>query len=139
MDIQIVKDRILEYFIHDFDHDLLSDRSNNPFIFVSLLNASNYNPHGDSFRFYLTEPGKPAVHIELTTSIMATALALEAKYLLIKPSIGQPIIDIAGYTRGIPAGKNEVILITVITNPDDAQFVCQSIIHELQIIIDRSG
>lgn len=136
MDLQIIKDHVLDYFAFDFDHSLINDPLNNPFVEVSLINVSLINPHRDSFGLYAVKPGSSAVHTEFTTAIMATALALEAKYLILKPSRGKPIEDIAGCARGITAGKNEVILITVITNPEDARFVCQSIINELQILID---
>lgn len=137
MDIQILKDHILDYLALDFDHGLISDPLNDPFIQISLINISLINPHRDSFGLYAIQPGRSATHTEFTTAIMATALTLEGKYLVLKPSRGQPLEDIAGCTRGITIGKDQIILITVITNSEDASFVCQSIINEIRIMLTK--
>lgn len=137
MELQVFKDRLLDYFANDFDHDLVSDSSNNPFVRISLISISPINPHCDSFGFYATKRGVPAVHSDFTTGVMAASLALEAKYIMLKPSKAKPIEDILGYVRGITVHKNQILVVTVITNPEDAGFVCQSVIKELQIIIER--
>ncbi len=133
MELSTIDDKLLLYF-SQFDHGLLSDPKNNPFIRVTLYNLSPINPHGNSFFRYVTKPGIPAEHTELSTTNMAASLTLESLYLMQKPAKVRPIKENVGTCRGIAIGKNQVIIITVISNPDDSQFLCQTIIKEIQTL-----
>lgn len=137
MDLLSIKDSLLDFFLDELDHSLIGDQSNDPFVQISLINASPINPHRDSFGLYFVMPGNPAKHTGFTTSIMAAALALEGNYLFQKPSTAKPIEDVVGCTRGIPFGHNQVLIVTVISNLDDARFVCKSVIKKLQIILGK--
>jgi hypothetical protein len=137
MELAEIKDLVLDYFNDEFDHSLINDQLNDPFIHISLINSSSINPHRDSFGFYLIDPGSSAVHTEHTTAIMAAALALEAKYLVEKPSRGSPVEDEMGCSKGITAGKNKILIITAISNLEDASFVCRSVINKLQIFLNK--
>lgn len=137
MDLQVLKNQIIDYLFQDFDHDLINNQRNNPFVQISIINTSLLNPHRDSFGFYVTKLGAQALHLEFTPTVMAQALTLEALYLTNKPSRGEPAENLAGYSRGIPAGKNQVIIVTVIASQGDASFVCQSVINQIQILLSH--
>lgn len=136
MDFLIIRDHFLDYFFHEFDHDLLLDQINNPFALISLINISAINPHRDSFGMYLIRRGASASHVGFTTYNMAYALCLEAEYLIQKPSSVDPIENKGGYTRGITIEKNQILISTVIASLDDAKFVCKSLINKLQISLN---
>ena len=136
MDLSLIKNHLLDNFWYQFDHDLLTDGKSDPFIQVSLINASSVNPHRDSFGLYLNRPGKPALHTGFTTRNMSAALVLEGKYLLQKPSAAQPIDDVLGCVKGMSVSKNQIALVTVIaTNLEDAKFISQSIINKIHALV----
>ena len=133
MELSTIDDKLLHFF-NQFDHGLLSDPKNNPFIRVTLYNLSPINPHGHSFFRYITKPGTPAEHTESSATNMAASLTLEALYLTQKPSKVKPIEEAVGTCRGIAIANQQVIIVTVISNPDDSRFLCQTIIKEIQIL-----
>ncbi len=132
MDLPSIKDYLLVYIFGEFDHHLINDQLNDPYLHVSLITSSEINPHRDSFGFYLKKKDRSAIHTAFTTANMAAALVLEGKYLLQKPSVAQPIEDTIGYTKGISVGKNQSIIITVIArDPEDAKFVSRLITNKI--------
>lgn len=133
MELSSIEDK-LHLFFGRFDHDLLSDSKNNPFIRVTLINLSPINPHGSSFFRYINKPGKSAEHTELSTTNMAAALTLEALYIVQKPSKAKPIEEPVGTCRGLALRNNQIVIVTVISNIDDSKFLCNSIIKEIQIL-----
>ncbi len=136
MDFLTIKDLVLDYFYLEFDHDLLSEKNNNPFLQVSLINSSSINPHRDSFGMYVIPRGAKAAHLEFSTIIMAKALVIEGEYLIQKPSAILPIENNLGYCRGITIDKNQVLLVTVIAEVDEAKFVTKSLLNKLQIVLN---
>ncbi|KKT40738.1 hypothetical protein A3K29_00300 [Candidatus Collierbacteria bacterium RIFOXYB2_FULL_46_14] len=138
MDLPSIKDYLLAYFFGEFDHDLINDQSNDPYLHVSIITSSETNPHRDSFGLYLKKKDRPATHTAFTTANMAAALVLEGKYLLQKPSGAQPVDDTVGYTKGINIGKNQIIIVTVITrDPEDAKFVSKMITNKILAFVGK--
>lgn len=136
MDISQIKDLVLDYLFDDFDHSLIN-QSNNPFLQITLINVSEINPHRDSFGFYVTQRGVSAIHSQYTTINMATALVLESEYLLQKPSVVQPIETPSGCTKGLVAGKDKALIVTVVANIEDARFVNRSVFNKLRIAFNH--
>lgn len=138
MDFLIIKDYVLDYFYLEFDHDLIADQINNPFIQISLINSSSINPHRDSFGMYVIRRGGVASHLEFSTINMARALILEGEYLIQKPSAVVPVENNLGYSRGLAIDKNQVLIVTVIAEIDEAKFVTKSLLNKLQILLNIS-
>ncbi|KKT65560.1 MAG: hypothetical protein UW58_C0026G0002 [Candidatus Collierbacteria bacterium GW2011_GWC2_44_30] len=138
LDLPSIKDYLLAYFFGEFDHDLINDQLNDPYLHVSLITGSDINPHGDSFGLYIKKKERPATHTILTTANIAASLAMEAKYLLQKPSVVQPIEDTIGCTTGLSTRKHQILIITVIT-PDlsDAKFVSKTIVNKIHALLGR--
>ncbi|KKU25585.1 MAG: hypothetical protein UX37_C0018G0003 [Microgenomates group bacterium GW2011_GWA2_46_16] len=139
MDLPQIKEFLLDYFFGDFDHDLINDQENDPYLHVTLITGSSINPHADSFGLYLKKKSRSASHTILTTANIAASLAMEAKYLLQKPSMVQPVEDTIGCTTGMSTGKNQILIITVIT-PDlsDAKFVSKTIVNKIHALIGQT-
>ncbi len=137
MDFAAIKDQFIDYFMEKFNHDLIDDKVDNPFVLFSIISPSAINPHRDSFGMYVIKRGNKAKHLEFSTTNMAEALLLEAKYIIQKRSSSvQPVEGERGYADGFPFSKNQIVIVTAVSNFEDASFVAKSAIHKLHSILN---
>lgn len=138
MDFAAIKDQLIDYFMENFNHDLIDNKADNPFVVLSVISPSAINPHRDSFGMYVIRRGFTAVHLDFSTTNMAKALTLEAKYLLQKPSAARPIEELYGYASGFSFPKKQIAMITTVSsNFEDANFVTKSALHKLHSLLDK--
>lgn len=137
MEFLELKDHLLSYFDKDFDHSLINDQNNNPFVQITLIRSSLQNTSYESFGTYLVEPGKPAIHTTFSIVVIVGVLALEGTFLIRSGEFDTIIEEKFGCISGITVGKDLIILVSVISDLDDARFVCRSITNRIRIYCDN--
>lgn len=122
------------YFIDRFDHETILDSKNNPFVQVSYVKAGE-RASIESYSFYVTPPKRPAIHDSKTNHNATAAFFLSSQYLLQNPQTTHRLEEPWGVCDGFVTDKGDIILCTVTTNPEDAKWVCKSVLTQLQIWI----
>jgi len=137
MDFQDLSVHINTYLNSQFDHATIIDQQNNPFIQVTLIDIKEINPQVYNFSQYVHKPNELAIHKDYTTLNLAVANEVTAEYITQDPDEMNPVDVPYAYCDGIVIRDSDALIVTVVTNQDDAKWVCKSILSQLKIFLNQ--
>ena len=128
-----------EYLTHQFDLDTLSDPDNSPFIVITQIRTKG------SFSFqtygtYISQAGKKIHHDTETLSNLSLANEMTSSYLHQDPDLPiYPVKDVYGYCSGFVSTDGDIILCAVVASLEDSDWMCKTVLKELEIFINNSN
>lgn len=125
------------FFDDQFDFHTLTNTDNCPFVTIFHIQTKG-RFSVQSYGFYVTERGKPAIHATRTLVNLSLTQIMASNYLLQDPKKVLPVEDANGFCNGFATSDNEIILCSVSAFPEDAQWVCKTTLLQLQIFIENS-
>ena len=137
MDLSNLIKYLENFFDNRFDFDTISNDNNCPFIQISLL-QTNKKFISQTHGFYLAAPNKKAVHKNRSIDDLSGVNILVDTYL-VQDSKKLGLCEMPwGCINGIATTDLDIILCSVITNIDDAKFLCKTILSQTEIFVGNN-
>jgi hypothetical protein len=137
MNFTSLKLHLDQYLSNDFDLETLSEPTVSPFVFLIHL-KTNGKFASQTYGQYITKPGQRILHDNTTIHNLSATCIMMCTFLLQDPDNVEPLEEEYGYCDGFTTNEGEVILCAVISNFDDAKWVCQTVLSQLRIFVENS-
>jgi hypothetical protein len=120
--------RIVQAMLDNFDFTKLRERNDTAFIFITLLTITD-DIESECCNMFLVEPFCTPKNLS-AQKLLAEAMKLTAKMISESPLANQGVLY---YRHGQTSywtlrNRNQVLVVTVISNPADAMLICSKIL-----------
>ncbi len=126
--VQIVKNLFIE-----FDQSLLTSKVS-PFLGLTYIKIfPGKNHEFSSHHLYIFEPSSIVPQTESSLNLYHKSQNLFLNFINQTASVPGPLQDQNGYANGIGIGNYDVLIITIIADPEDYHFLYKSILNKIHI------
>lgn len=136
MRFQALLQYLHNYFHNKFDFDTIERITDDPYVHIQIIKNLD-KPSTQGYSFYLTRPLHTSIFPASSRLKNVAVMALTSKYLLQNHHRFE-FLDQCGCSYGFEK-QNSTYLCTVIANPDDAKFICKSVITQMKIFVNSDS
>jgi len=129
--------KIIKTLFQNFDQDLLSSKIS-PFLGLTYIKITPRKEHQFfSHHFYVFEPNTGDPQADSSLTLYNKSSNLFFSFITSSANSNGAYQDQIGYTNAVGINKTDVLVITLICDPEDYSFLYKSIINEIYIAVAK--